>query len=236
MRPRWAKSKLLQGDIAKRLGEYDRAIVAYRRAWQLGDRSVLLADRLLDLLGRTGRWAEADLYITQVTSAVSLSSRLMDHALPMYVEKGRHATALRLARSWVQRRPLDADAHVRLARLLVILGRTESESSAVHYAEGLSEYVAALSRSPNDVEVWLEAVNVLTNLREEKLTLEEALEWLARQSGVSELEKLALSAEVFDAMNRSRQARRCYQRAIKLASAEADPKPPPVCWRSRHYS
>ena len=64
-RPHWSKAHYLQGEVAYRMNRADTATAAYERAWQYGGRGIFLADRLIDLMTKQGRYDDARKYVTK---------------------------------------------------------------------------------------------------------------------------------------------------------------------------
>jgi len=196
LRPRWSKTSLLLGDIALRSGQIDAAISYFQRSWNLGDRSALLADRLIELLTKQGRFGEAQSYVSQVSGALSLSSRLFDRAIPYYVngngvngngvngsgvygngvdsiggqriagQRDGQATALELAEAWVARQPLEASAYLRLGRVLLLMSSADDAERDRHRQRAKGALQQALQLAPSDASVWI--ANVMFGLQDKK--------------------------------------------------------------------
>jgi tetratricopeptide (TPR) repeat protein len=114
-------ASLLQGEVAYRRGDIDVALVCLERAWRIGGRNVLMADRLIDLLTQQGRFQDAQRYVMEMRDYLSVSSEFFDRAVPYYARSGETQEALQLAEDWIKRQPKDPFAHLRLGRVLLIL-------------------------------------------------------------------------------------------------------------------
>ena len=219
IRPRWSKTSLLRGDIALRAGQIEVAIAAFQQAWNLGDRSALLADRLIELLTGQGRLSEARSYVLQVRGALALSSRLFDRAMPHYVEAIQQARALTLAEAWVERQPNDAAAHLRLGRVLWLLG-DEEEANFSQRAE--AAFRQALHLAPKDVSVWVANV-MFAQQHNDSAELSLILQRLSQQLDLDEFSMALVLAQVNEALDRPGQAQSYYRRAMQLAAELEQP-------------
>ncbi len=225
LRPRWSKTSLLLGDIALRSGHIDAAISAFQRAWNLGDRSALLADRLIDLLTRRGRASEARSYVSQVRSALSLSSRLLDRAIPYYVEGDEQAMALKLAEAWVARQPNDAMAYLRLGRVLQAMLSQEATQEATdanqYRRRAEAVFLQGLKMSPKDVSVWMANIQFTMQLQGDRAAVGPILAELGQQVELDECSLAFVLAQVNEALDRPSHAQNQYRLAIELAKHHA---------------
>ena len=221
LRPRWAKTSLLLADIALRSGQVDPAIASFQRAWSLGDRSALLADRLIELLTRQGRETEAQSYVLQVQSALALSSRLFDRAMPYFVKEENESEAVRLAEAWVARQPKDVQSHMRLGRVLMMLaGKAKKTEAYLQRAE--AAFLLALKLNPEDVNIWLANVEIAGEVRGRQVLLGQLLEELYQQVDLDEYSRAFVLAQVEELLGRPLESQQYYLRAIKLASSQAN--------------
>ncbi len=84
-RPNWSAAALLQAQIADLQGNVDTALERYQRAVDLGERQPNVVRRVVDLLYRRQRYAEAQVVLQKLPAPAVLESGL-----------GRHAVALTL--------------------------------------------------------------------------------------------------------------------------------------------
>ena len=223
LRPRWSKTSLLIGNIALRSGRVEAAIAAYQRAWDLGDRSALLADRLIELLNEQGRESEAQSYVLQVQNSLSLSSQLFDRAIPYYVRQ-QQAAALRLAKAWVARKPNDAAAHLRLGRVhmaLSVLGEAESEH---HLLRATESFRQTLQLDPEDIGVWLANVTCAKRMAGVSFELADVLADLSGQVTLEDSTREFVLAQVCEELEEVRLARKHYRKAEELTRDRDSPE------------
>lgn len=219
-RPEWPKGQFLFGELALIQGELDAALAAYQRAWRLGSRNILLADRIIDVLTRTNRFGEAQEYVTQASELLAISPQLFDRAAPYYVRGAEREQALALAKSWVKAQPDDADAHVRLGRVLLILAERESEESKDSILkEAESAFLAAVQKAPSDIRTWTASVlfyDRILNSREKAIA---TLQQFAAEVSISGLQKSFVLAQLYETLAILGEARKHYADAIQLADS-----------------
>ena len=148
VRPNWQRRWVLQGMLARRQDQPDEAIAAYQQAIRLGNRSIGLAEELIDLLNEQHRFTEADGEFERVRQAVARSSRLSSAAIPIYVRRGESDEALRLAEDWVRRQPADAANYVRLGRTLLLTTPENSPEYPKSVKNGLKPPTSTRSSWP----------------------------------------------------------------------------------------
>ncbi|MEM8946769.1 MAG: tetratricopeptide repeat protein [Planctomycetota bacterium] len=216
MRPRWSKTNTLAGNIALRAGNTDGAIAAFRRAWNLGDRSALLADQLIELLTAQGRDREAEAYVMQVRTALSLSSRLFDRAIHYFVEQDQES-ALSLAEAWVSRQPDDPVAHLRLGRVLLAIADVEERAAGGYRERATKVFFQALKLSPMDIGTWLANLACHRQVRGSAEPNAVVLENLADRLDLGESTRDQLFARVHEELGSALAARGHYRRALQSA-------------------
>lgn len=221
LRPRWSKTSLLEGYVAERTGKLEAAIAAFQRAWELGDRSALLADRLIELLTSTGREREAESYVLQVQGALTLSSQLFERALP-YLLASDPQTALRVAQTWAERRPGDAAAHLRLGKVLLALADNEDVIALDSLKSAKASLLRALELRPQRVDIWLENIRCEQARKGVRLETEKILEELATTIGLDDGNRTLLFAKIYQEMGLRLNSHKSYRVAFTRASDSGD--------------
>lgn len=225
-RPRWSRTSLLLGELALRSGQDQAAVNHFERAWSLGERSVLLIDRLLELLAEQGRTSEALAYMSQVRSSLALSVRLFERAWPLLIEAGEGEQAVALAEYWIEREPDEAEAYLRLGKILLARAAAEGALSATVQSQIDEAFQTAVRLDPSNVDVWV--FNLLSELPEEATpdqidrrltTLAEHIH--AEHIQVEASEKAYVLAQVNEALGRPLAAHEFYERAISMEEASA---------------
>ena len=214
-RPHWSKGHYLQGEVAYRMGRTDSAIAAYERAWQYGGRGILLADRLIDLLSKQGRYTDARKYVAQVRDYLTVSQGLFDRAIPYMAEGNESQEMERMAEQWVKQNPNDAEAHLRLGRIFLLRFNTpkaEQKQRTKIFDQANSEFRRAIELAPNDVGIRATIVTLLAdspksaNEGESPDPPKEAeryLEEFVKQEKIGKLERSFVAAQLYDMLNAS---------------------------------
>jgi len=224
-RPRWSKSHYLQGEIAYRMNRVEPAAAAYERAWQLGGRGPLLADRLIDLLTRQGRYEDARKYVVQVRDYLEVSPGLFDRAVPYLTKTSESQAMTRLAEQWVEENPKNSEAHLRLGRVLLLLSATlPPEERQKYIARAESELQIAIELAPNDVRPWAASVLMYGETAGTRDRALQILEAFARQDSLNKLQRDFILAQLYDYLGETSRAQFFYERAT--SAAQADPKAP----------
>lgn len=222
-RPHWSKAHYLQGEIAQRMNKVDTATAAYERAWQYGGRGTLLADRLIDLLTKQGRFADARRYVAQVRDYLTVSPGLFDRAIPYMAQGNDSQEMARMAQKWVEQKPNDSEARLRLGRVLLLLSNSSTGDEKQKYVErAKNEFRRAIELTPNDVRPWAAIVMLYG---ESPATRSQALQFLedfSKQAKISERERTFVLAQLYELLEIPSQAQFYYNQSATLL--EADPK------------
>ena len=113
--PKWSAPAQLLGLMQERLGDRDGAEATYRRALAANPEAVEMADRLMVLLERRGRFADAKDVLDQVDKGTGV---LGGHRWRVAYGEGNVTQAIELLKLRVGHDPKDAVARVDLARVL----------------------------------------------------------------------------------------------------------------------
>ena len=112
--PGWERPALLLGATLERLGRWQDAKQTYQATLTENPGAVAVAERLVALLVRQGRDADAEEVIARLPN---LSPTLIQRQIELYVRAGLNDQALDKLARWVRAYPTDAPARARLARL-----------------------------------------------------------------------------------------------------------------------
>jgi exosortase len=222
-RPRWSKAQFLKGEIAYRMNRLDSASDAYERAWQLGGRGILLADRLLDLLTRQQRFDDARRFVAQARDYLNVSPGLFDRAIP-YLAKGNESQDIaHMAQQWVDKHPDDSEAHLRLGRVKLMLSNSSTENQKQKLVEeAKAEFQRAIELAPNDVRPWAGSVMLYSESPATRDQALKTLEEFSKQAKINELERNFVLAQLYDLLGLPAKAQHFFSQAGAIV--EADPK------------
>jgi exosortase len=225
LRPHWSKAHFLQGEIAHRMNRVDTAAAEYERAWQLGGRGILLADRLIDSLTQQGRLAEAGRYVGQVHDYLMVSQGLFDRAIPYLAQGNDRQEMVRTAGQWALQRPNDPEAHLRLGRVLLLLSDSSTGDQKTKYDEqSKTEFKRAIELSPNDVRPWATIVTLYSESRnrEDHDQALQVLKDFTKQTTFKELERNFVAGQLYELLKDYSDAQLYYNQAATFL--EANPK------------
>ncbi|TWU21232.1 Tetratricopeptide repeat protein [Novipirellula galeiformis] len=148
-RPRWGLGLSLEGTIAARLGESQRAIDALRRGIDSGDQRVTTLLLLVDQLNRANRVAEAEAELSRFERMLDTHSTITALAVAIAAKKGDYSQGLDLARAGTKHNPGDTNAWLILgqtaARAAQATEQTETRARLV--GEAKQAYDQALAAS-----------------------------------------------------------------------------------------
>lgn len=222
-RPHWSKSHYLRGEIDFRLNRIDAAVQDYERAWQLGGRGILLTDRLVDLLSRQGRYESVRQYVIQARDYLPVSQGLFDRAVPYLIQGSEGQEMARVAREWAKQRPDDAEAHLRLGRVLLMASNSATGiERQTEIDEAKTELRRAIDLKPADVRPWAAAVLLFNESPATRGDALKLLEEFAKQPRVDELERDFILAQLYEQLGLMSGAQHYYN--VCAARIDADPK------------
>jgi tetratricopeptide (TPR) repeat protein len=113
--PQWSAPARLLGLMQERLGDGDGAEATYRRALVANPEAVEMADRLMVLLERRGRFADAKEVLDQVDKGTGV---LGGHRWLVAYGEGNVTQAIELLKLRVTHDPKDAQSRIDLARVM----------------------------------------------------------------------------------------------------------------------
>ncbi|MCC6127015.1 MAG: tetratricopeptide repeat protein [Pirellulales bacterium] len=144
IRPSWSRGFQLEAAIQERRGRLEDAADAYRNAIQAGCRELAVYEKLLALLYRLGRYAEAERRLAEMQDRAAGSAALTAREISLAAGQGQWREAIELARKNAQIQNRDPQAIVSLSRLLVFDDRIAEAEETLLRAIGESPENAAL--------------------------------------------------------------------------------------------
>lgn len=149
-RPSWPLAHAAEGMIAEALGRPNEALVAYRYAFDLGDRRPSLSRRLLGLSILKQQEAEALTHLDQLTEQSILSPEILPLATYLFLQGGETNRAVDLARRGVAALPIYSEFQVILGQALLASGH---DPQTLAEAEGA--FRRAVELAPGDASAWI---------------------------------------------------------------------------------
>jgi len=226
IRPLWPRTHLVQAELAMQQDDLRTAIASLQRAWELGERSLLVAQQLLDLLTQAGRYEDAVRFVGEVRTYVKQSPSLFDSAVP-YLARGSDANeAIEIAEAFVTNQPNDPQAHLRLGRVLSLMAEglsgedPERQRQWVRAAEQAYQEAIRLDRTA--LQPWAELVLFYSRHPPlaEKVSL--ALDALEQRVAMSRVDKALLLSRLARLAGMVPEARKYAAQAVRLAERDGN--------------
>ena len=215
-RPDWAAARLLGGHIEEYRRNYDESITAYQNAIRLGEHSVSVYERLIQLLYAKRRFTEAEKYLSLLHSHNQFTPTTQNIEISLAVQQGKPDQALELAQKRAAENPKDFMAHFWLGQMQILNNQNEEAEASLK---------KAVSLEPKDVRSWnaLFAFYVKTGRDESAL---QALQSLSDNVELSKQDNAFVFAQGYELLNDPKKALEQY----RLAEAE-DPSNVTVAMR-----
>jgi tetratricopeptide (TPR) repeat protein len=174
MRPSWAQGFILEAISLEKRGKLDEAADAYRNAIQFGSRRLDNYEKLVGLLNRLGRYADARNCLDEMKDQVAGSTVLTGMEISLATEKGQWQEAIELARKNSEIKDKDPQASISLSQLLEMDNQGEQAKRTLEKAIQKSPGNAALhyqllcyyvrNRQTVDAEAYLTEIDAKSEL------------------------------------------------------------------------
>ena len=207
LRPMWSIGLVLQGQVAERRGQSERAIEAYRKAIELGEKRRFVREQLVGLLFATGQNDDAEKFLTELGDAVSRSPRLANIAIYLRLRHGDTEDAVQMARQEVERRPEDALGYVALGQSLLAAGNMSEAEDAFRRATKVA---------PADLRGWQALFGCLVSAGKPD-EARQTLEAMTASAKIPEQDLLSIVAQDQVLMGDAEAAEKSCRKLLKLA-------------------
>ncbi|HEV8000678.1 MAG TPA: tetratricopeptide repeat protein, partial [Planctomycetaceae bacterium] len=201
--PGWSKIPLIAAQIADTRGSWDAALERYRTAFDLGDRSPVVVNRLLSLLVDRQENDKIEAVVRQLLDEkVPFSSELTSVVSQALVQMGDRQGALALAQK--------SAATLKDSRSLILLGQLLRINGQPDEAE--AEFRKATELTPKDVEAWFALIAFYSSSEKKGLaekTLKQAL------ASVSPQQTWQVQGYAYQLAGKLQQAEATYDAALK---------------------
>jgi len=219
LRPNWMRIPALQGQIYDLLGDSGLAVSSYLRAVSLGDRSVLTARRLVQLLYNQQRFLEADQVIRQLEEQQAPFSTDLDRlASSISLRLEDYQRAVELARRAASQ-STDYRDHVWYGTVQSVLGlraraeRRDAEAQEM-LLEAEREFRKGVELAPEAVEAWVALVQFYARTQQSEKAEQAIAE--AREKVNGGIAPIAMG-QVYEVLGNFDEAEKHYQEALNIA-------------------
>lgn len=218
LRPTWTEAVALQGIIHQRQGATNEAIASYQQAISLGESRLFVFEQLLNLLAQANRTAEGEKYLARLKSPFASRSHIAgSQDLTVFestvdLRKNQLTDAIEVARQGVDRRPDDANAHLWLAKMLMLGDKNEDAER---------EFERAVALKPEDGRMWsgLFSFHLRSQDRVKSIS---SLERMATSARLTDAERSYVLAQGYEMLEDNEAAERHYEEARKQAPENTD--------------
>ena len=237
-RPNWPKSQFLLGELSLLQGKYPAALASYQKAWRLGSRNILLADRIIDIYTQTNNKAKAQEFVSQASKMFAFSPQLFDRAVPYYAQGTEREQALILAKSWADSRPDDANTQMRLGRVLMMLAASvekDKKQKSAFLTEAENAFRKAVDNAPSNIRTWVAFVDFYDQVLDSRENAIATLQELAKQASITDRHKSFVLAQLYSRLGLLDEARRYYLESIISSSDTRDPQSLQILAHAAHF-
>ena len=172
-RPYWANIPRAQGVLESLAGDDEAAVEFFEQAWQLGDRTAVVATALVNYYHTSGDAARAEQILREIEGSgiAAGNPQIRQLAWRLRLAEGDIEGALAIARSRVERTQ-SVDDRITYANLLLLKYRSlPEEDRASKAGQGILEqsrtmFAAIVESNPRDPDGWLAYVSFLRDIGE----------------------------------------------------------------------
>ena len=211
-RPDWPGLAWLQGLVAELRGRPDEAIDAFSTAIRAGFRQEELWQRLVRLLHRQGRFAEAEQWLVQLKQPSSFGPAVQEMSWGGALQTQRLAWAIERAQEEATLHPQDASAQAWLARLLLLDDRPAEAKVALQRARDLN---------PQDAATLIGLLASYLRVGETSAA-RTVMERLAEHPDLAPPDRQLLLAQAYESLGERELAQQHYEAATSLAPDRVD--------------
>ncbi|MCA9213413.1 MAG: tetratricopeptide repeat protein [Planctomycetales bacterium] len=212
LRPWWPGGTFLKGLIAEYENRSADAVSAYTSVLKLGLQTPEVYRRLLQVLYRDGRVADAEQYARLMQQRYPLTRTFSGSSFDEKGQLGQMRLSLQIAKSAVEQNPKNVDARRWLGRMLMLSGDID---------EAEQELKEVTSLAPNDLHSWsaLFSFYLQTNRINDAA---ETIESIAKSQDISDPEKNFVLAQGYQLLGQGAKAEAYYQEVIRLQPNNID--------------
>jgi tetratricopeptide (TPR) repeat protein len=206
-RPSWSAPYVLKGLIEELQRQEEQAIEAYQTALRLGEKRLFVYKRLVMLLYRQSRFAEADECMAQLGAPVLSSPSFSPLAISVAAALQDVPRAQTLAEQATKDRPTDPTAWVWYGQVLALNQQPEQAEQA---------FRKAIEVAPQDGRAYSAMFGHQLRAGQGEQA-RETLEQLSKQVPLGDAERAFILAQGYDLLGDAEQADAQYRAAAKLS-------------------
>lgn len=219
-RPSWPTGFVLRGLVARQRGDSTAALEDFIAAQEKGERSIEVAENLIELYFEQGDYANADEYLKSMRDFVDRSSRLASIKIERDVTRGQVDDAIALAQQWIKASPDDPISYVRLGHTLEISQNSykDGPKKALELAE--QAFRQAVAKGPTDSRTWFFLFRFYDRAKQDRAAALKTLSDLANEVSIAEGPKAFVLGQLYDSVGEFDRAAENFARAADLAPNE----------------
>jgi tetratricopeptide (TPR) repeat protein len=204
-RPAWSGGFLIRGLLEQAKGNMAEAVGAFETAIRLGDQRVFLYERVVNLLVRQGRLADADQYLARLEQQIPLSASLSSLAISVATGREDRTRALILAEQGVENRPQDPQAWIWQGQIQLLVGQVDQAKAS---------FEKAIELAPREISAWSGLFSFYLRTEQPQLALE-TLERAVQQVEVTDVQRDFIWGQGFELLGDHERAAEKYRAAMR---------------------
>ena len=208
--PDWPAGLLLRARTLEVEGQSEAAIEAYRDTLRHGAMGIDAYERLIDLLSRAGRTAEAEIYLDAMREQSSGSEIAAVFESQMATHQGDREKALEIVRREAMQHPKNAAIQLSLGQMLLATNRA---------SEAVAAFQRAVEIAPDSLQTIFSLSLCLIEAKQPERA-REVVAKLAVRKDLPEAQKDLVIAEVDEFLGDLPAAREQYQAACNAPQAD----------------
>ena len=212
LRPWWAGGTFLKALLSEKEGKADDAISSYKAALEQGLRTAEVFNRLIDLLQKSGRITDAEQYAQLMRASNPHSQSVSGISISSAVQQGQVKLALEMAERNIRLNPKDAEAHVWMARSLLVNGEA---------AKAIEHLDVATQLEPNNLLVFTSRFLHFAHTNQRELA-EQVLAEIESNHQIREIPKHLMLAQSYQMLGNAPKTDAFYNKVLERDPENVD--------------
>jgi len=207
IRPSWADGYLLKAELAEKRDRPEEAVEAYQQAITLGSRQTTAFQRLVALLLRKGRLAEANQYLARLGDGFRPAPVM---AIEAFLHEGEVERAIEIAKEYADKNPKNMEAKVWLGQTQMLAGKNDEAEASLN---------EAVKMSPDEMVPWLAMLQFSVQRKDHEAT-RKMLDDLKSREKVPVKQRSFVLAQGYELIGDLSTAGEQYREAVKHSPDE----------------